>query len=44
MAKIKHINVTNKYVSEFDDNVFSCDESILSCKLCKTKVNAEGGT
>jgi len=34
-------NVIKKYVSESDKNVFSCDESVLFCKLCETKVNAE---
>jgi hypothetical protein len=33
--------VFKKYVLEFGENVFSCDESVLFCKLCETKVNAE---
>jgi len=41
MAKIKHTNVINKYFSEFGENVFSCDESVLFCKSGETEVNAE---
>ena len=43
MPKIKPTisTVLKKYVSEFGENVFSCDESVLFCKLCETKVNAE---
>jgi len=43
MPKIRPTNsiVLKKYVLEFGENVFSCDESVLFCKLCETKVNAE---
>lgn len=43
MPKIRPTNSTvfKKYVLEFGENVFSCDESVLFCKLCETKVNAE---
>jgi hypothetical protein len=43
MPKIKPTisTVLKKYVLEFGENVFSCDESVLFCKLCETKVNAE---
>ena len=26
---------------EFEEDVFSCDESVLFCKLCETKVSAK---
>lgn len=29
-----------KYVTEFDENVFSIDGDILFCKICETKVNS----
>uniref|UniRef100_A0A2S2P5E1 CGG triplet repeat-binding protein 1 n=1 Tax=Schizaphis graminum TaxID=13262 RepID=A0A2S2P5E1_SCHGA len=43
MPKIRPTNslVLKKYLLEFGENVFSCDESVLFCKLCETKVNAE---
>jgi len=43
MPKIKSTitNVIKKCVSEFGENVFSCDESVIFCKLCETKVSAE---
>jgi len=28
-----------KYISEFGENVFSCDESVIFCNLCETKVS-----
>jgi len=34
-------NAIKKYFLEFEENVFSCDESVLFCKLCETKVSAE---
>jgi len=33
--------VVKNYVLEFGEDLFSCDESVLFCKLCDTKVNAE---
>jgi hypothetical protein len=43
MPKIKATisTVLKKYVLEFGDNVFSCDEYVFFCKLCGTNVNAE---
>lgn len=39
--KLNNTNVIKNYVSKFSENVFSCDESVLSCKLCEIKVSAE---
>ncbi|XP_022166130.1 uncharacterized protein LOC111041895 [Myzus persicae] len=43
MPKIKPTisTVVKNYVLEFGEDVFSCDESVLFCKLCETKVSAE---
>lgn len=34
-------NVLKKYVTEFGENIFSSDGSVLFCKLCETPVSAE---
>ena len=43
MVKIKPniFIVVKYYVLEFGENVFLCDEFVLFCKLCETKVSAE---
>jgi hypothetical protein len=43
MPKIKPTisTVLKKYVLEFGENVFLCDESVLFCKFREIKVNAE---
>lgn len=39
--KLSFSTVLKKYVLEFSENVFSCDESVLFCELRKTKISAE---
>jgi len=39
--KISNYSRLRNFVSEFGDEVFSIDASILFCKLCECKVNSD---
>lgn len=39
--KTSHYSKLGYFVSEFGDDVFSIYASILSCKLCKCKLNSD---
>lgn len=41
MPKITNNTRIRQYITEFGENVFSCDGVILFCKFCETKINTD---